>query len=257
MAARGMRRQPLVWTPETAYAVGLAATDGNLGRDGRAVSMGSMDREQIETFLRCVGRVGARISEQEGPYFRTQLTDRSLHVFLTEAGLTPNKSLTLGALVVPEVLFWDLARGLLDGDGSILNYVHNPIKNTYPDYSYERLQVVFNTASRLHAEWIQDQFRQRGISSALLTTVRTTPEQSAARVLFTVKMGKHSSIAALASMYRDPNAPRLTRKWEKWDAFHKRYSKQGAVDEARGTLASRRSHAALAKAKSSDDRRLN
>ena len=252
-----MRPEPIAWTPATAYAVGLAATDGNLGRNGRTVSLGSMDREQVETFLYCVGRVGARISEQEGPYFRTQLTDRSLHVFLAEAGLTPNKSLTLGALVVPEVLFWDLARGLLDGDGSILNYVHNPIKNTYPAYSYERLQVVFNTASRLHAEWLQEQFRQRGISSALLTTVRTTPEQSATRVLFTVRMGKHSSIAALASMYGDPKAPRLTRKWQKWDAFQKRCSNQGANGEIRGTLASRRSHAALAKAKSSDHPHLN
>ena len=256
-SARGMRPEPIAWTPATAYAVGIAATDGNLGRDGRSVSLGSMDREQVETFLHCVGRLGARISEQEGPYFRTQLSDRSLHVFLTEAGLTPNKSLTLGALVVPEVLFWDLARGLLDGDGSILNYVHNPIKKTYPDYSYERLQVVFNTASRLHAEWIQEQFRRRGISSALLTTVRKTPEQSAARVLFVVRMGKHSSIAALASMYRDPSAPSLKRKWQKWDAFLKRYSRQEAIDEARGTLASRRSHAALDRAKSSDDRHLN
>ncbi len=158
---------------------------------------------------------------------------------------------------MPEGLFWDLARGLLDGDSSILNYAHKPIKNTYPDYSYERLQVVFNTASRLHAEWIQEQFRRRGISSALLTTVRTTPEQSAARVLFKVMLGKHSSIAALARMYRDPNAPRLTRKWQKWDAFHKRYSTQDPIDEARGTLAGRRSQAALAKAASSDERHLN
>ncbi len=79
---RGMRPEAIVWTPPTAYAVGLAATDGNLGRDGRIVSMGSMDRELVETFLYCVGRVGARISEQEGPYFRTQLSDRSLHVSL-------------------------------------------------------------------------------------------------------------------------------------------------------------------------------
>jgi len=247
----------MVWTPETAYAVGIAATDGNLARDGRVVSLGSMDREQVETFLYCVGRVGAHIREEDGPYYRTQLSDRSLYVFLTEAGLTPNKSLTLGALVVPEVLFWDLARGLLDGDGSILNYVHNPIKKTYSDYSYERLQVVFNTASRAHAEWVQEQFCRRGIGSALLTTVRTETEQSAARVLFNVKLGKHSSIAALSNMYRDPKAPRLTRKWQKWVAFYNRYSMQGTIDEARGTLASRRSRAALAKARSSGDRHLN
>ena len=252
-----MRREPVVWTPETAYAVGLAATDGNLGRDGRVVSMGSRDREQIETFLRCVGRVGAHIREEDGPYYRTQLSDRSLYVFLTKAGLTPNKSLTLGALVAPEVLFWDLVRGLLDGDGSVLNYVHNPIKNTYPDYSYERLQVVFNTASRLHAEWLQEQFRRRGLSSALLTTVRTTPEQSAVRVLFMVKLGKHASIEALANMYREPNGPRLTRKWNKWDAFCARNSNEATTADAGTSLARRRSCAAITKAVSSGDRNLN
>ena len=252
-----MRPVPIAWTPATAYAVGLAATDGNLGRDGRTVSMGSKDREQIETFLRCVGRVGARIGEQEGPYFRTQLSDRSLHFFLTEAGLTPNKSLTLGALAVPEVLFWDLVRGLLDGDGSILNYVHKPIKNTYPDYSYERLHLVFNTASRLHAEWIQEQFRRCGIPSALLTTTRATPEHSAARVLFSVKTGKHASIEALANMYRDRSSPRLTRKWEKWDAFCARNSKEATNTDPGTTLARRRSYAAITKAMTSGDRHLN
>lgn len=251
MAARGMRREPLVWTPDTAYAVGLAATDGNLGRDGRAVSMGSMDREQIETFLRCVGRIGAHISEEDGPYYRTQLSDRSLHVFLTEAGLTPNKSLTLGALIVPDMFFWDLTRGLVDGDGSIKTYVHNPIKKTYPEYRYERLEVMFHTASRAHAEWVQAQLRRRGLASALLPTVRTKPLKYAGHLMFKVKMGKHASIEALANMYRDPNAPRLTRKWEKWDAFCARNSKEATNADPGSTLARRRSYAAITKALSS------
>ena len=252
-----MRREAIVWTPEAAYAVGLAATDGNLGRDGRAVSMGSMDREQIETFLRCVGRVGAHISEEDGPYYRTQLSDHSLHIFLTGAGLTPNKSLTLGALVVPDMFFWDLTRGLLDGDGSIKTYVHHPIKKTYPDYSYERLEAMFHTASRAHAEWVQEQLRARGLRSALLTTVRTKPLKYAGHLMFKVKMGKHASIEALANMYRDPGSPRLTRKWEKWDAFCARNWKEVADAESGATLAQRRSYAAIRKAMSSGDRRLN
>jgi len=56
-----MRKTPLERTPLTAYALGLAATDGNLGRDGRHVQFGSRDRELVECFVRSVGRPGASI----------------------------------------------------------------------------------------------------------------------------------------------------------------------------------------------------
>jgi hypothetical protein len=180
-----------------------------------------------------------------GPYYRTQIGDVSLHSFFSAAGLTPNKSLTVGALTFPPVLFWDVARGLLDGDGSVKSYIHNPIRRTYPEYRYERLEVLFHTASRVHAEWLQGQLAERGLSSALITRVRRRPVQYAGHLMFSLKMGKHASIEALASMYRDPASPRLTRKWLKWDSFLKRHSdyddgdvrKTGAVGKSRVTVA--------------------
>lgn len=247
MAARGLRKEPLTWTPLTAYALGLAATDGNLGRDGRYVSFGSGDRELVEQFLRCVGRAAGRITEEEGPYYRTQISDRSLHDFLTSAGLSPNKSLTLAGLAFPSALFWDVVRGLLDGDGSIKNYVHNPIKKSYPNYRYERLEVLFHTASRDHAEWVQRQLRAHGLASALITRVRTAPAKYAGHLMFCVKMGKHASIKALMNVYRDPDSPRLTRKWLTWDSFRARYSDQTARRLVRKAGAAGRSYAAVSK----------
>jgi hypothetical protein len=248
MAARSLRTVPLEWDPLTAYALGLAATDGNLGRNGRHVSFGSNDRELVEAFVRCVGRAGANITKARGRgYFRAQLSDRSLHDFLTAAGLTPNKSLTMGPLSFPPSLFWDVIRGLLDGDGSIKNYIHNPIKKSYPSYRYERLEVIFHTASREHAVWLQTSLRARGIASALITQIRKQPVEYAGNLMFLVKLGKHASIGALANVYRDPTSPRLTRKWLVWNSFRERYSDENARRLVRQAGAAGRSYAAVSK----------
>ena len=233
----------------TACALGLAATDGNLGRDGRHVQFGSSDRELVECFVRSVGRPHANIKLEKGRlYYRAQLSDRALHEFLSKAGLTPNKSLTLAGLEFPANLFWDVTRGLLDGDGSIKSYIHNPIKKTDPAYRYERLEVIFHTASRAHAEWIQDQLRRRGVDSALLTTIRRTPTKYAGRLMFKVKMGKHASIETLANVYRDPDSRSLTRKRSVWEEFLARYSEAGARRLVRSTGADGRSFASVARA---------
>ena len=244
-----MRQSPLEWNPLTAYALGLAATDGNLGRDGRHVQFGSCDRELVECFVRSVGRPDANIKLEKGRlYYRAQLSDRALHEFLSKAGLTPNKSLTLAALEFPTHLFWDVTRGLLDGDGSIKSYVHSPIKKTYPDYRYERLEVIFHTASRAHAEWVKDQLRRRGLDSALLTTVRRTSAKYAGQLMFKVKMGKQASIETLANVYRDPDARSLTRKRSVWEEFLARYSDSSARKVVRSKGADGRSFAAVARA---------
>jgi hypothetical protein len=36
----------------------------------------------------------------------------------------------------------------MDGDGSILNFVHRPTVKKYPNYVYERLWVCFHSASK-------------------------------------------------------------------------------------------------------------
>src|SRR5688572_26861634 len=41
---------PAVSHPDVSYAVGLAATDGNLSGDGRHMSFVSKDRDLVETF---------------------------------------------------------------------------------------------------------------------------------------------------------------------------------------------------------------
>ncbi len=75
--------------------------------------------------------------------WQVQFGDVELYRWLESVGLTQRKSLTLGPIAVPDEFFSDLVRGLLDGDGSILNFVHGPTKRTYPAYRYERLWIPF------------------------------------------------------------------------------------------------------------------
>lgn len=242
------RSRPLVWDAQTAYAVGLAATDGCLLGDGRHVAFGSEDRDLVVTFLRCVGRAGGRISkDRDADYYRAQLGDVELFRFLTSAGLSPRKSLTLGALYFPAELFWDVARGLIDGDGTVRHYVHNPIRRTNATYRYEHFHVHFLTASLRHAQWIHGELAARGLLSALIREDRTSSFNGQSYVMYKVQLGKHASIELAGHMYADPSAPRLMRKWRIWEEFRARYSDAEEARLVRKAGAAGRSYAAVSR----------
>lgn len=242
------RANPLEWDQNLAYALGLAATDGCLAGDGRHVSFGSEDREQVEAFLRCVGRPNAHVSKEKNKeYFRAQLGDVELYQFFSEAGLTPRKSLTLGPLSFPAEHFWHVVRGLIDGDGSVKNYVHQPLKRRYPLLTYERLEVPFHSASLAHMEWLTSELKSRGIRSALIVEDQLPPKRISENPMYRVKLGKYAAIAVLSAIYADPDVPRLSRKWIVWNDFFVRYSDAQAARLVRRAGAAGRSYAAVSR----------
>lgn len=111
-------------TPETAYAVGLFATDGHLGKGSNLIGFTSADKEQVENYCTClelVSEVTARVyppdQENHKPIYRLNFSDRAFYAFLQDLGLTPANSLTIGPLAIPDSVFADFARGCWDGDG--------------------------------------------------------------------------------------------------------------------------------------------
>jgi len=137
---------PIEWSDEMAYIVGLTATDGCLITGRRAINFKSQDRDLVETYLGVLGRTNRIRVERTrtgGVVYTTQFTDARLYEWFRAVGLTPRKSLTLGAIDVPDQYLAALVRGLLDGDGSIRNVVHEPTRRSYPNYRYERLWVSF------------------------------------------------------------------------------------------------------------------
>lgn len=136
LAALGVPRRPrgpqprshtdfAAWSAPLAYAVGLIATDGNLSRDGRHLTMTSVDIDLLQTFRASLG-LKAEITTYPGTLgarvHRLQWGDRAFYKWLLSIGLMPAKSLRLGPLLVPDEFYADFLRGCIDGDGSIITY---------------------------------------------------------------------------------------------------------------------------------------
>lgn len=205
-----------------AYAVGLMATDGCLVNTGRHLSFDSGDPDLVETFLRCIGRP-IRYREirtrSGGVVYKALFGDVVWYRWLESVGLHQRKSLTLGAIDVPDDHLLSLVRGLLDGDGSVCTFVHRPTRALYPNYEYERLWVFFASASRAHLEWLRESLRGTlGLNGYLSQAKRREGHHD----FFQLKYGKHESIKLLSALYVDPAAPRLERKWMKWEDYRRR-----------------------------------
>ena len=210
-----VRRTPAWnWTPEIAYAVGLVATDRNLSPSGRHVSVSSAEREVLQTFLRCVDRK-AKIGHVKGSYgthgLRVQIGDVGLYRWLQSIGLTPRKSLTLGPIDAPDTVLGHLLRGLLDGDGSIIDCTYDGTGKA-KGRRYRTLLVRFNTASRDHAEWIRRRISKRyGLHGGLWC------EDG----MFQLTYAKRASRRLLPFLYPAADVPCILRKREVWRAFER------------------------------------
>lgn len=202
------------WTAALAYAVGLIATDGCLSKDGKTVVQTSKDRQLLEVFRNCIGSQAPIAWNQRA--YRVQVSDVGLYMWLETLGLTPRKSLTLGSVKVPDRLFFDFARGLLDGDGSILTPVVVPNPRRYPDRLYQQLRVLFHSASEAHLTWLQAELKRLLNVSGWMTLKKKSGYGTPLHVL---RYSKHEGMALLNEIYRDPFTPRLDRKWRIWNEF--------------------------------------
>jgi hypothetical protein len=219
------------WSAPLAYAVGLIATDGCLSSDLRHVSQVSKDRDLLETFKACIGST-APIG-LDGNVYRVQIGDVVFHRWLQAIGLTPRKSLTLGRVAVPDPYFLDFARGLLDGDGSVIVSTVTPTPRRYPEHRYERLRVQFHSASQRHIEWLQMELsRLLGLRGWIGMRCK-----NGFNPLYVLRYSKHEAIHLLEALYRDPTSPRLARKWAKWTEYRdhrqptRAWSRRGEVKE--------------------------
>lgn len=211
-------RVDTTWSPMLAYAVGLIATDGNLSPNHKGTTVVSADRDLLEVFKRCIPRAG-RIGRHGPNAWHVTVSSVDFYRWLESIGLTPRKSLTLAGIEVPDRVFTDLVRGLMDGDGSLENYVHHPGGNVrrYPNYRYERLNVCFHSASRTHLAWLRERLsRLLAIDGAIL---KGKVSEERANPMYELKYGKHASLTLLRRMYADPSAPRLDRKWRIWEMY--------------------------------------
>lgn len=201
------------WTPGFAYAAGLVATDGSLSKDWKTIAQTSKDRDLLVTFKSCIG-AGQPITWCRDAY-RVQIVDVGFYDWLRSIGLRQRKSLSLVAVSVPEVYFLHLVRGLMDGDGTIRTPLVVPNPRRYPEHRYQQLTVQFLSASSRHIRWLERKLRERlGIRGWIGTERRRRN-----RTMHFVRYAKHASIVLLKALYEDASAPRLERKWRRWNDF--------------------------------------
>lgn len=136
--------------------VGLIATDGCLCTDGRHIDITSKDDkflEQIKNTASISNKVGTKYNGQKQKCFHVQIGNKNFYEFLLSIGLTQNKSLTLGAIKVPNKYFADFLRGIIDGDGCIRRWIH-------PSNNKEQWSLRIFSGSEEFLNWLNTEIEQ-------------------------------------------------------------------------------------------------
>jgi len=200
------------WSPDLAYATGLLAADGTLDNDRVRVEFISTDKDLIEAYCRalCLDNIHVMFTPQQArkSWYKVKLNDRAFRSFLEDVGLVPSKSKSLGPLQIPDHVFRDFLRGVLDGDGSWF------ITKSWSG-RYQYLCVELCSASQRFGEWIRKQVEQlTGLQGRL-------DRNSTGRAYKLVYMGQ-KALALGRWVYYSPGVLSLPRKRRIWEQMQNR-----------------------------------
>lgn len=191
------------WSNNSAYAIGLITTDGNLSKDGRHIVFVSKDLSLVKLFKKCLklkNRISIKTSgysKGKGKYYFIQFGNVTFYRKLLSIGLSPNKSKTIKELTIPKRYFADFLRGHLDGDGTIHSY-NDPIY-----HNSRRLYITFISASKAHIRWLRYQISKL---YGIVGKIRIVPR--AWKLVFAKKASK----SLVHILYYNQNLPYLRRK---------------------------------------------
>jgi len=211
------------WSPQIAYVVGLITTDGCLSNDKRHIILTSTDKQQLQTFQKCLHITNKISLNPPGSYskntcYRIQFSNVKFYNWLLGIGLKANKTFNLSGLKIPDRYFPDFLRGHIDGDGSIIHYIDK--HNTYKDkrYTYNRLYVSIRSCSALHIKWIRQNIRKLLNINGSLSEWKDK-RKNRKNALWTLRFCKKDSLALLKYLYHSPSIPCLLRKKKIADLF--------------------------------------
>ncbi len=149
--------------------------------------------------------------------YRIQFSNVQLYDWLQSIGITSNKSLTVGEIIIPDKYFIDFLRGHLDGDGNINIYTDKYNIYKKEKYVYKRISVRFISASEKHIHWLREKIiKNIEVSGALHKSKVYSKKQNPMNIL---KFGKKESLKLLGKIYYSPTLPCLSRKKDKYENF--------------------------------------
>lgn len=105
---------------ESAYWLGLILADGSISSDLKRFELTLKDKEHIESFKTCLQSEHCISTKNVhgGTYYRISFHDQQIVSDLVRHGILPNKSnIDFHLPDIPDSLFGDFLRGIIDGDG--------------------------------------------------------------------------------------------------------------------------------------------
>jgi hypothetical protein len=119
--------------------------------------------------------------------------------FLLSIGFTPNKSKTIGELLIPDEYFFDFLRGSFDGDGTFYSYWDKRWRSSHMFY------LEFISSSHSHLDWIRKKLNAHLIISGHVSNdVKKSTIQ--------LKYAKKEALEVIGKMYYNRRVVCLSRK---------------------------------------------
>ena len=204
MNIRGPKPRPFECSEELFwYLVGLVATDGCLSKNGRSVNITGNEAHLIS--LRDALGISNKVSPKPNGRgqigHQIQLGSKTLYEKLLDIGLTPRKSLTIGALCVPDSGFPDFFRGVIDGDGSIFRWNH-------PTNGREQWRLYVCGVSAPFIQWLSGMVEKIWHVKG---RIHIQKENARRHPLYKLKYGKLAAKVIFSSCYQ-PGKIALERK---------------------------------------------
>ncbi|NQT23668.1 MAG: hypothetical protein HQ579_09580 [Candidatus Omnitrophica bacterium] len=216
------------WNADTAYAVGLITTDGNLSKDKRHISLTSADIQLLQAFRKCLSINNKICVNPPGSYsknvcYKITFGNIRFYNWLLKIGLRTNKTFDLSSLDIPDKYFCDFLRGHVDGDGSIIHYIDR--HNSYKDklYVYDRIYIAFRSGSLLHIKWIQRSIK-RFLNIYGSLSAWKNKKRADSKSIWVLRFCKKESLTLLKYLYYKPHLPCLLRKKKIAESFLKKTS---------------------------------
>ena len=182
------------------YTVGFIAADGNLSLDKRHINITSKDLHHLRKIRTALGLknkiiMKARAFDQKRKYGALQFGDVKFYHYLEKIGLTSNKSLTLGKLIVPDEYFLDFLRGVIDGDGNIHRWLHS-------QNGGEQWELRISSAAPEFSRWLFEEMCSRFGVRGILVMPKVRQNASPMHV---IKFGKMAARQILTHCYYEPS----------------------------------------------------
>lgn len=186
------------WTKESAWVFGWILTDGCINDSfSPQVRIQLKDKEPLEIIQKLFKHSG-ELSCQLDKYWTFRAHSVKLVNKLKELGITTNKSLTVGMPSIPEDVFSHFVRGVVEGDGSIVE-----------DKTQDRLFVYINSASK---DFIEQLSKRLLFKHKLRVFAESRRKNYLYRLVFWGKV----ALDLCNWIYTDSEGLRLTRKYERF-----------------------------------------